>query len=114
MKKRILLYIAVAFIFSNIAMSQQISVLSDPLFNGPEGIIYDEEKNQYFVGNADDGKLLIIDSLNNVTLFKENIGADVIMSFEIIGDSLLISTNGPPTLTCINKNTVQLAVNSFL
>jgi len=105
MKTRALFFIAVALIFSNTAISQQISVLSDPLFNGPEGIIYDDEKNQYFVGNANDGKLLIIDSLNNVTLFKENVGANVLMCFEIVGDSLLISTNDPPTLTCINKNT---------
>lgn len=105
MKTRILFFIAVALIFSDTAISQQISVLSDPLFNNPEGIIYDEEANQYFVGNAGDGKLLIIDSLNNVSLFKEDIGADMIMAFEIIGDSLLISTNYPRTLTCINKNT---------
>ena len=105
MKTTILFFFAAVLIFSNTAISQQISVLSDPLFDGPEGIIYDEEKNQYFVGNANDGKLLIIDSLNNVSIFKENIGADIIMAFEVIGDSLLISTNEPPTLTCINKNT---------
>ncbi len=105
MKTRILFFITAVLIFSNTAISQQISVLSNPLFNGPEGIIYDEEENQYFVGNANDGKLLIIDSFNSVSIFKENIGANVIMAFEIIGDSLLISTNEPRTLTCINKNT---------
>ncbi len=105
MKTKILFFITAVLIFSNTAISQQISVLSDPLFNNPEGIIYDEETNQYFVGNANDGKLLIIDSLNNVSIFKETVGADMIMAFEIVGDSLLISTNYPRSLTCINKNT---------
>jgi hypothetical protein len=80
-------------------------VLSDPLFNGPETIAYDEENNQYFVGNATDGKLLIIDSLNAVTVFKDNIGADVLMDLLIVGDSLFISANDPASLTCLDKNT---------
>ena len=117
MKTRIIFTITAVLVFSNITISQQISVLSDPLFNNPEGIVYDEEKNQYFVGNAEDGKLLIIDSLNNVSVFKENIGADMIMAFEIVGDSLLISTNYPRSLTCINKNSgdpiYQLNLNSI-
>lgn len=114
MKTKILFFIAVVFIVSNTAVSQQVSVLNDPLFNGPEGIIYDEENNQYIVGNANDGKLLIIDNFNNVSVFKENIGANVIMAFEIIGDSLLISTNEPRTLTCIDKNTGEPIYQLFI
>jgi DNA-binding beta-propeller fold protein YncE len=117
MKTTILLLVTLVLIFSNTAISQQTNVLSDPLFNGPEGIIYDEDENQYIVGNANDGKLLIIDNNNNVSVFKENIGANAIMAFEIIGDSLLISTNEPRTLTCINKNTgdpiYQLIIDSI-
>ncbi|MBI9037138.1 MAG: linear amide C-N hydrolase [Bacteroidales bacterium] len=114
MKTKIIFFLAVVFIVSNTVVSQQVSVLSDPLFNGPEGIIYDEENNQYIVGNANDGKLLIIDNFNNVSIFKENIGANVIMAFEIIGDSLLISTNEPRTLTCIDKNTGEPIYQLFI
>jgi hypothetical protein len=105
MKTKVLFIIAIALYSSISAVSQEVIVLDDPLFNNPEGIIYDEQANQYFVGNAEDGKILIIDSLNNVSVFKETVGAGMIMAFEIVHDSLLISTNYPRTLTCINKNT---------
>lgn len=104
MKIKIILISILSFLYI-VANSQNIEVLENPLFNGPEGIIFDEETNQYYVGNATDGKLLIIDSLHNVSIFKDSIGANMIMSFEILGDSLFISTNYPRTLTCINKLT---------
>lgn len=93
---------------SSFLNAQNTRVIQSEYFNGPEAVIYDAELKQYFVGNAGDGKIMTIDSLGNVEPFMDTIGANKIMSFEIIGDSLFASTNTPPTITCLNKITSEI------
>jgi hypothetical protein len=96
---------------------QQTHVLRSEYFNDPEAIIYDSELKRYIVGNAGDGKIFTVDSLEAVSPFLDTIGAELVMSFEIIGDSLFATTNDPLTVTCLNRitgeNIYQLNMDSL-
>jgi len=69
------------------------------LLNGPEGIAYDKGTKSYFVTNASDGKIIQIDSLGNHSIFYQ--GLSVPMGLHLVGDSLLVSSNDPSTISCI-------------
>lgn len=69
------------------------------LLNGPEGIAYHQASKSYFVSNANNGKIIKIDSLMNQEVFYQ--GFSVPMGVEIVGDSLFVASNDPSTITCI-------------
>lgn len=91
----ILLFIAQA------SFCQQVHTLTHSLLNGPEGIIYDEDRDLYFIANATDGKILTLNAEHEFQIFAEGFG--IAMGFNIIGDSLFIASNSPRKFSCLNK-----------
>ena len=87
----------------SIINGQEIFTLNDTLLKGPEGIIYDQETNQYFIANANDGKILTMSTESEINVFAEGFGTA--MGFSIVGDSLFISSNSPRLFSCLNKHT---------
>ena len=106
--KNIILLILFFVALNSYLTAQQTHIVESDLFDGPEAIIYDSELKLYYIGNAGDGKILKMDSLGLVEPFIDSIGVEMVMSFEIIGDSLFASTNYPSTLTCLNRYTGDL------
>lgn len=84
-------------------LSSSILCSQTNLLNGPEGIGYDKITKSYFVTNATDGKIIRIDSLGNHSMLYQ--GLSVPMGIHIIGDSLLVSSNDPSTISCIQIGT---------
>jgi len=105
---RNIFFVLTLLIISETVYSQDIHVIQNILFNNPEAMIYDESDQRYLVGNAGDGKILVIDSLENVSVLVESIGSSMIMSFEIIDDLLFVSANSPSGVYCLNKNDGQV------
>jgi len=56
------------------------------LLNGSQKIVNDAPRNRLLVSNYNDGKLVVIDSTGNQTLFVPN--ADFVDGLEIIGDTI--------------------------
>lgn len=100
-------YFFLVLLTSNV-LSQETHVIHSELFNNPEAMIYDEVSKRYIVGNAGDGKILVIDSLENVSVLNDSVGSNMLMSFEIMGDLLFVSANAPQAIYCLDKNDGEL------
>lgn len=96
MKRTIILVLIIS-----VAMIAEISVQSQPNYlNGPEGIAFYPPEKAWYVTNAEDGKIIKIDSLGNQSVFWE--GINIPIGIEAIGDSLYISSNEPFRVTCLS------------
>ena len=100
MKKSALLILTV-FTFPLIHLFSQVNLL-----RGPEGIAYHPPTKSYYVTNANNGRIIRIDSLENQTVFYQ--GLSVPMGIECIGDRLFVASNDPSTVSCIDVTTGNL------
>nr|NQU91823.1 T9SS type A sorting domain-containing protein [Bacteroidota bacterium] len=100
MKKNFMLTVFICLFIGCNAFSQT------NLLNGPEGITFDITTKSYFVTNANNGRVIKIDSLQNHSIFYQ--GLSVPMGIELIGDSLFVASNDPSTISCIDINTGEL------
>ncbi len=89
----VLKLVFISFIMSGMALAQN-------LFSGPECIMLDEPRDRYLISNYYDGTILSLDMDGNQTLFKS--GLTNALSFDMLGDSLFISTGTSVTIVDLN------------
>ena len=70
------------------------------LYSGPECIMLDEARDRYLISNYHTGTIVSLDMDGNQTLFKS--GLTHSLSFDMLGDSLFISTGTSVTIVDLN------------
>lgn len=78
------------------------STMAQNLLSGPECIMLDEARDRYLISNYYSGTIVSLDMDGNQTLFKS--GLTHCLSFDMLGDSLFISTETSVTIVDLNTS----------